>query len=284
MRKITQVDVNQYYTNSNWVYQFFFYSYESLSMHHGFWDSTTKTVHEASLNENDFVAQQAGCSKNKRILDAGCGVGGTAIYLAKKYGYHIDGITLNPPQVIKANNYAAKKGVSDLVTFSAGDYTKTKFADNTFDCIYAIESVSHSPSKLTFAKEAYRILKPNGKLVIADGYVKRKAKNDFEKKLVLDYQEAFALPEASSETDMKKALVDAKFKEIRAINKLKEVEPSIDYIYNLAKKFEWFVLLIKPLPFGFTKAVVANYIALTLEMKAHQIGMFDYFVHVATKK
>lgn len=284
MRKITQTDVNTYYTNSNWVYQFFYYSYETLSMHHGFWNSHTKTIHEASLNVNDVVAQLAGCNKSKRVLDAGCGVGGTAIYLAKKYGCHVEGITINPPQVVKANNYAAKKGVSDLVSFSVGDYTKTKFADNTFDCVYAIESVCYSLPKLAFTKEAFRILKPNGKLIIVDGYIKRQAKNRFERKLTQDYLQAFALSEAASEADMKKALVDAKFKEIRAINKLKEVEPTINYIYKLAKRFEWFVTLIKPLPFGFTQGVVANYTALTLEMEAHKLGMFDYYVHVATKK
>lgn len=283
MKKLTQADVNEYYTNSNLVYKLFFYSSNSLTMHHGFWDSKTKDVHQAALNENDFVAKLASCNKDLKILDAGCGVGGTAIYLAKKYHYSITGITLNSPQVKIAQQHAKKNEVSDLVSFSTADYTQTQFADNTFDCVYAIESVSHSPSKLAFTNEAFRILKPGGKLVIADGYVKRQPENSLERKLLYSYQLAFALPEASMENDMTNALQKSGFIHVQGHNKLKEVEPSIYFIYNIAKKYEYLVKLLRLIPFGFTKGLVSNYTALKIELVAHKLGMFDYFVHVAEK-
>lgn len=252
-------------------------------MHHGFWDVGVENIHQASLVENDFVARVAKISAGKKILDAGCGVGGTAIYLAKKYGVSVTGVTLNQAQVEEGNRNARRNGVEKRVNIEQGDYTKTRFGDKSFDVVYAIESVSHAPTKAAFVKEAHRILKPGGVLVVADGYLKRIPKTRTEKKLMKKYCEAFALPEAVTASFMTRVIKRIGFKDVETINKLKAVEPSVKHIYKTAKRFELLLNLLSIFPLDFVKGGKRNYVASVLEYEAHKMGLFDYAVHVGRK-
>lgn len=144
----------------------------SHAMHAGYWDSQTRSLRDALRRENEVLAQMAGIQAGERILDAGCGVGGSAIFLAQTYGCQVVGITLSAKQVHTATRKAAQLGVQDKVTFKVMDYTCTEFPRETFDVVWGIESVCHANDKRLFIKEAARILKPKGRLIVADGFAK----------------------------------------------------------------------------------------------------------------
>ena len=94
--------VIQYYQATQRDYQWFWMSSNSLAMHFGYYDETVHT-HEASLLKmNEVLARYAQISSQDHILDAGCGVGGSAIWLAHVLGCHVQGITLVPEQVEQA--------------------------------------------------------------------------------------------------------------------------------------------------------------------------------------
>src|SRR5258708_5948818 len=124
-----------YYQSSQWIYKYFCYDSQSLGMHFGFWDKNTKSRQEAISNENDVLITHAGIKKGMKILDAGCGVGGTALQIAEKTGAKVWGITITPLQVELANKYANQRGIKDFVNFSVQDYTQTLFASNFFDVV-----------------------------------------------------------------------------------------------------------------------------------------------------
>jgi SAM-dependent methyltransferase len=90
----------------------------------------------------------------------------------------IQGITLVPWQVEQARRLADAEGLHERIEFFQDDYTDTEFPDNTFDGIYAIESACHATGydKRDFVREAARLLKPGGRLVIADGFLKGTAR------------------------------------------------------------------------------------------------------------
>jgi tocopherol O-methyltransferase len=143
----------------------------SFAMHYGYKDATTKTFGDTLIKMNEVLAKEANIQATDYVLDAGCGVGGSSIYLAKKIGCRCVGITLSEAQAEKANRIAVTRNAHHLVTFQAMSYMNTSFADNTFDIVWGLESICYADNKEDFIKEAYRILKPGGRLIIADGMV-----------------------------------------------------------------------------------------------------------------
>src|SRR5690554_5576689 len=102
-------EIVQYYDECETDYRLFWDLDRSLAMHAGYWDATTRTLHEALERENAVLAQMAKISPGERVLDAGCGVGGSAIYLADKYKCRVTGITLSEQQVSKAKLNAGRR-------------------------------------------------------------------------------------------------------------------------------------------------------------------------------
>jgi len=142
----------------------------SMALHYGYRDHTVKTFPESLLKMNQVLASALHPASGSRILDAGCGVGGSSIFLAKHHGCRMVGISLSEKQVASAKANAAKNNLADKCTFLVADYTKTGFDDHSFDAVWALESVCHATDKQAFLKEAARLLRPGGKLVVADGF------------------------------------------------------------------------------------------------------------------
>jgi cyclopropane fatty-acyl-phospholipid synthase-like methyltransferase len=123
------------------------------------------------MNVNKYVIDRLDIKPDDVVLDAGCGVGGTAIFIAEKYKSKVFGISLVKKQINNAKENAKKRNVSENTFFSVQSYNSTNFADEKFSKIYAIESACHAEDKKLFIKEAYRTLKPGGKLVVCDYFV-----------------------------------------------------------------------------------------------------------------
>lgn len=103
-----------------------------------------------------------------KVLDVGCGIGGTSRYLAKKFGTNasVTGITLSPVQAQRANNLATSQNISNA-KFEVMDALDMKFPDNSFDLVWGCESGEHMPDKKQYIEEMARVLKPGGKIVVA---------------------------------------------------------------------------------------------------------------------
>lgn len=114
----------------------------------------------------DKLAEKLNLPANSLALDAGSGEGNVAINLAKKYDLRIYGVDLLDFAVSKAIAKSQKLNLQKKVKFKIGDYTKLDFPDKTFDGIYTMETLVHVPDHKKALKEFYRVLKPNGKLVL----------------------------------------------------------------------------------------------------------------------
>lgn len=89
VKEASSTKVGKHYDRNQIFYNLFWLNKKNLGMHYGFWEKGTKTLHQAILNENKAVAQALKIKKSDIVLDAGCGVGGTAIWLANNYGIKI---------------------------------------------------------------------------------------------------------------------------------------------------------------------------------------------------
>ena len=174
----TKNDISRYYDLSEVHYNLMWNLRKSKSLHYGYWDDSVSNFHESLLNLNKVLARHADIKPTDYVLDAGCGVGGSSVWLAKNIGCKVTGISLNKEQVRKANLLAAHQQLNDHVSFSVNDYTDTGFPGQSFNIVWGIESVCYANDKSDFLKEAARLLKSGGKVIIADFFKQDKLKGE----------------------------------------------------------------------------------------------------------
>lgn len=104
-----------------------------------------------------------------RILDAGCGFGGTALVLARRFpDSEIVGIDLSEPLLRLANRNAQTAKLERRAKFELGDVEKIPCANHSFDAVLNINMVHIVENPVRMLDEIERVLKPEGFLFIAD--------------------------------------------------------------------------------------------------------------------
>lgn len=126
-----------------------------------------KDFKQAKLDFVDQMLKWSGAKSPSRVLDVGCGIGGTTRILAKNFpDAKTQGITLSKSQVKRGTELAAEQGLGNC-SFQVMDALHMDFPDDTFDLVWACESGEHMPDKKLYVEEMTRVLKPGGTLVIA---------------------------------------------------------------------------------------------------------------------
>lgn len=104
-------------------------------------------------------------SPTDRILDVGSGIGGPARFLAATYGCQVDGVDLTPVFVEASGRLTMLSGLGDKVRFHEADAAKLPFADNTFNAAICFYVGMNIADKAAVIGQAFRVLKPGGKLI-----------------------------------------------------------------------------------------------------------------------
>jgi len=138
-------------------------------IHHGYWIRDDETREAAQIQLIDHLAKIAEIRPGSKILDVGCGMGGSSIYLAKNYEADAAGITISPVQVEMATESAAKQNVK--AKFMLMDADAMSF-DELFDVVWSVESISHYHDRERFFSSAAQLLKPDGTMAIIDWFKK----------------------------------------------------------------------------------------------------------------
>ena len=142
-------------------------------MHHGYYGKNGNYKLERRQAQIELIEELilwSGCDLDKapeNIIDVGCGIGGSTLHLAQKFGSQATGITLSPVQASRAKERATEAGLDNHVRFEVANALEMPFADNTFDLVWSLESGEHMPDKTKFLAECYRVLKPGGKIILA---------------------------------------------------------------------------------------------------------------------
>ncbi|HBF18976.1 MAG TPA: SAM-dependent methyltransferase, partial [Cryomorphaceae bacterium] len=167
----SNTDIAEYYDTTQNHYEKWWGLKKHHSLHYGIWDKTTRNFGEALENTNRQLMQAAAIQSTDKVLDAVCGVGGAALFVHRNSGANATGISLSDNQVQQANSTAEKLGVNDAVQFKVMDFTATSFPDESFDVIWACESVCHATEKADFINESYRLLRKGGRMVLFDFFL-----------------------------------------------------------------------------------------------------------------
>lgn len=208
----------------------------ALALHFGYWDETTHSDYEAQLNTNRQLALRAGLKPGQKVLDAGCGIGGSAVWLAETYGVEVFGVTISADQVQRATENAAKRGVSHLTKFSQQDYTNIDVEPASFDVVWALESVSCALVKREFFAEALRVLKPGGMVTLSDGFRrKRPFDTPEDEELMKRFLWGWALPDLATPDELTVPAQEVGFEEVRFEDASQRAEPSMRRLYEIGR-------------------------------------------------
>ena len=128
-------------------------------VHHGYWRTGRESPDEAARALVDLVAERLRLRPGLDICDIGCGYGATAAILTEEHGAAVTGVTLSAVQAARA----VERGRPRILV---RDWLANGFPDGGFDRLIAVESSEHMVDKARFFREAFRTLRPGGRMVI----------------------------------------------------------------------------------------------------------------------
>ena len=138
-------------------------------IHLGFYPSNKKIdFREAKIQFVHELVSWSGLDKlprGSRVLDVGCGIGGSSRILANYYGFNVTGITISPAQVKRAIELTPNECTCNFKVMDALDL---KFEDGAFDGIWSVEAGAHMNNKTKYAEQMLRSIRPGGYLALAD--------------------------------------------------------------------------------------------------------------------
>lgn len=211
-----------------------------IHIHHGYYENNEAiSPREAQEKLIEKLAEMLPISSNSQILDVGCGMGGSSVFLAKNYSARVTGITLSSKQISIANQHAQAHNVKN-VTFKIEDaLTLKSFADNTFDIVWSLESCEQFFDKNLFIKNAYRVLKPGGHLLLATWCSDQ---DQYENQLAKDYKKlclAFDLPYMPTMGHYRTLLTMQNF----------NIQTELDWSHNVEKSWDIGISLLNSYSF-----------------------------------
>lgn len=163
----TTAEVGQYYDTMG----HFFQTLWGNSIHFGYWpDPTDNAVSMAQAQAffTDVLIAEIQAQAGQRVLDVGCGTGQPAIQLAQTSGAHVTGITVSTSQIEAARQRATDAGMAQQVQFELVNAMELPYPDASFDGAWAFESIFHVPSRVQVFREMARVVRPGGRVVVAD--------------------------------------------------------------------------------------------------------------------
>ena len=222
-------------------------------------------------------------SSPQNIIDVGCGIGGSTLYLAQKFKATATGITLSPVQASRAKQRAETAGLGETVQFQVADALSMPFEDNSFDLVWSLESGEHMPDKTKFLQECYRVLKPEGTLVMAT-WCHRPTNSlageltKAEKRHLEDIYRVYCLPHVISLPEYEAIALTCGFQNLRSDDWSMAVAPFWDVVIDSALDLQAIIGLLRS---GWNTIEAA--LSLGLMSQGYQRGLIRFGLLYGTK-
>jgi tocopherol O-methyltransferase len=224
-------DLTAYYEETWGDYRWLWLTRANPAMHFGYWGTGVRRHAQSLVAMNRVMADAADVTPGDLVLDAGCGVGGSAIWLAKERQARVTGITPVVDQVEKARRFARHHRVESLVSFDAQDYCSPTLPTAHFDVVWAQESVCHAGDKEAFVATAHRVLKPGGRLVMTEYLRPRRPHASAGERTLHRWLSGWAIPDLATADEFEGWLLNAGFREVQLKDITANVRPSLRRLY-----------------------------------------------------
>jgi tocopherol O-methyltransferase len=226
-------------------------------MHHGYYATGESSGKDRRLAQIDLIERLLEWAEPEvptAVLDVGCGIGGSSLYLVNKYfapnsddktrdsvadasGCKVIGITLSPVQASRATERAGELGLETRSQFLVADAMSMPFPDSSFDLVWSLESGEHMPDKEKFLRECYRVLKPSGTFIFATWCHRDSSDrplNKHEQKHLQRIYDVYCLPYVISLPEYEAIAQRTNFQNIKTADWSEAVAPFWDVVIDSA--------------------------------------------------
>lgn len=292
-------DVHTYYTHTRFDYRTVWnHRRRDVAVHFGYYDEQAGRHAEALDNMNRVMADLAGIQPGERVLDAGCGLGNASFWLAEHRRAQVTGINIVASQITDCLKKSAKVTVHRPPAFAKAlpgkpstvnrppstvnrpeflqaDFCNMPFPDNTFDVVWACESVCHAAEKAAFYREAFRVLKPGGRLVMAEYMRENRHLSPEAERLLAAWLRPWAIPDIETADEHRSHASAAGFRQVDIRDVTPHVRVSLRNLHEVSVRWLPFGKLLNLL--GMVSNVrLGNAVASVRQYEALQAGAWGY--------
>ena len=180
----------------------FYWLFWGRHLHHGLWEADEPSA-QARQHLTEALARAAGIHGGEDVLDVGCGMGGSSIYLAGKENCRVTGITISRFQRLWATSSARWHRAGQRATFHCLDAEAAEFPAESFDIVWSIECTEHLYDKARFFQRAAQWLRPGGRMAICAWLAGDELAAE-EQRQVYDVCEGFFCPSLGTGSDYRR--------------------------------------------------------------------------------
>jgi tocopherol O-methyltransferase len=265
--------VRQHYDRLSSLYRLFWGEH----LHHGYFEAN-ESPRRAQIQLMERLADRAAIPRGARVLDIGCGLGGSAFWLADRFGCDVTGMTISPVQARMASKKSAALGLRDRVRFEVRDANRWQPEPDRFDVVWIMESSEHFPDKPGFFERCARTLKPGGTLAVCAWLRRDVPMSDQDRPLIAAIAKAMMSASLDTLSDYRQWMSDAGLTVTTAEDITRNVAPTWTHCARIGANPV--VRLFLPLTGSATREFVR---AFPLMVQAYAQGAMAFGLFVAKK-
>lgn len=186
---------------------------------------------ESVVQRAASLAEKADIREDDTVVDAGCGRGGNALWIAENTGAEVIGLDIDSEHLYEARQKAEEQDLADRTEFVQGSFDDLPLED--FDVYFAIESQCYSQDEEEMLQQVHEALNPGGRTIISDGFKTADLTLEQERRMNLTHK-GWGVDYLAHVEDFEDYMDEAGFENINVDNIEDEVWPTAQYLHRLS--------------------------------------------------